>query len=198
MLDKQQKHSQRQQRLKQKVDANIAAATKVQGVLMVISGNGKGKSTAGFGNVCRAVGHGMSAAVVQFIKGTMDCGERNLLEKFGVPFEVMATGFTWETQNRETDTIACQKAWQQAKQWLEDPTIDMVLLDELTYMLSYHYLDVEEVLSALKNRPAMQHVIITGRNAHRKLIEMADTVSTIEPTKHAFEVGVMAQKGLDF
>lgn len=195
---KAERHKARQQKVKEAVDAKVAAATIERGVLMVITGNGKGKSTAGFGTVTRAVGHGKKTAVVQFIKGGWDCGERNLLERVGVPFEVMATGFTWETQNRETDTAATEKAWGVAETWLRDESLDLILLDELTYMLSYHYLDLERVLTALKNRPRHQHVIVTGRNCHRQLLELADTVSEIECVKHAFESGVKAQPGFDY
>ncbi|QUI71849.1 cob(I)yrinic acid a,c-diamide adenosyltransferase [Pseudoalteromonas sp. M8] len=198
MSEQQDKHQQRQQKVKQQVDEKIAAAQQEQGILQVITGNGKGKSTSGFGTVARCVGHGMNAAVVQFIKGTWDCGERNLLEKAGVPFAVMKTGFTWETQNRETDTAAAQATWQQAKVWLQDESIDLVLLDEITYMLSYDYLDLDEVITALENRPTMQSVIVTGRGAHRRLTELADTVSEVRNVKHAFEAGIKAQKGFDY
>ncbi|MEK0159322.1 cob(I)yrinic acid a,c-diamide adenosyltransferase [Pseudoalteromonas piscicida] len=198
MSEQQDKHQQRQQKVKQQVDEKIAAAQQEQGILQVITGNGKGKSTSGFGTVARCVGHGMNAAVVQFIKGTWDCGERNLLEKVGVPFAVMKTGFTWETQNRETDTAAAQTTWQQAKVWLQDESIDLVLLDEITYMLSYDYLDLDEVITALENRPTMQSVIVTGRGAHRRLTELADTVSEVRNVKHAFEAGIKAQKGFDY
>ncbi|PAX99624.1 cob(I)yrinic acid a,c-diamide adenosyltransferase [Pseudoalteromonas sp. HM-SA03] len=198
MSEQQDKHQQRQQKVKQQVDEKIAAAQQEQGIFQVITGNGKGKSTSGFGTVARCVGHGMNAAVVQFIKGTWDCGERNLLEKVGVPFAVMKTGFTWETQNRETDTAAAQATWQQAKLWLQDESIDLVLLDEITYMLSYDYLDLDEVITALENRPTMQSVIVTGRGAHRRLTELADTVSEVRNVKHAFEAGIKAQKGFDY
>lgn len=194
----QDKHKARQQKVKEQVDAKIEQAQQEKGILQVITGNGKGKSTSGFGTVARCVGHGMNAAVVQFIKGMWECGERNLLERAGVPFAVMKTGFTWETQNRETDTQAAQATWQQAKLWLQDDSIDLVLLDELTYMVSYDYLDLDEVIEALENRPTMQSVIITGRGAHRRLTELADTVSEVRNVKHAFEAGIKAQKGFDF
>ena len=195
---KTQRHQQRQQKLKTAVDEKIANAQEERGVLMVITGNGKGKSTAGFGTITRAVGHNKSAAVVQFIKGGWECGERNVLQKLGVPFVVMNTGFTWETQNREQDKLACEQTWLAAEKVLADPNIDMVLLDELTYMVAYDYLDLERVLSALKKRPAHQHVIITGRGCHRALVELADTVSEVQPIKHAFEAGVKAQAGFDY
>lgn len=193
-----QNHQKRQQKLKEKVDAHINSAQQEKGILQVITGNGKGKSTSGFGTVARCVGHGMKAAVAQFIKGQWECGERNLLQNAGVPFAVMETGFTWETQNRELDTQAAQQTWQQAKAFLADASIDLVLLDELTYMLSYDYLDIDEVLNALANRPAMQSVIVTGRGAHRRLLEQADTVSEVKNIKHAFDAGIKAQKGFDY
>lgn len=195
---KHDKHQERQQRLKEKVDERIAKAQTEQGVFQVITGNGKGKSTSGFGVVTRAVGHGMKAAVVQFIKGGWECGERNLLESVGVEFTYMKTGFTWETQNRESDTAAAQEAWQAGKKMLADETIDVVLLDELTYMVTYDYVDLDDVLTAIANRPKMQSVIITGRAAHRKLTELADTVSEVRNVKHAFDAGVKAQKGFDY
>ena len=195
---KAERHKARQQKVKADVDAKIAAAQEEKGILLVLTGNGKGKSTSGFGTVARAVGHGKKAAVVQFIKGTWECGERNLLEGAGVEFHVMGTGFTWETQDKEKDTAAAVLAWDAAEKLLQDESIDCVMLDELTYMVSYHYLDVERVLSALKNRPPMQHVIITGRACHRAIIELADTVSEVQPIKHAFEAGIKAQPGFDY
>lgn len=195
---KAERHKARQQKLKAGVDAKIAAAQDEKGILLVLTGNGKGKSTSGFGTVARAVGHGKKADVVQFIKGTWECGERNLLEGAGVSFHVMGTGFTWETQDKEKDTAAALVAWEAAEALLQDESIDCVMLDELTYMVSYHYLDVERVLTALKNRPPMQHVIITGRACHRAIIELADTVSEVQPIKHAFEAGIKAQPGFDY
>ncbi|QCR36202.1 cob(I)yrinic acid a,c-diamide adenosyltransferase [Nissabacter sp. SGAir0207] len=192
------RHQQRQQKLKEQVDARIAAAQEVRGLLMVFTGNGKGKTTAAFGTVTRAVGHGLRAGVIQFIKGEWPNGERNLLEPHGVEFQVMATGFTWETQNRDTDTAACQAVWQHGKRMLADETLDLVLLDELTYMVSYGYLDLAELMAALAARPAHQTVIITGRGCHRDLLEQADTVSEMRPVKHAFDAGIMAQKGIDW
>ncbi len=196
--DKAQRHKARQQRIKEQVDARIAKATDEKGVLMVITGNGKGKSTAGFGTVVRAVGHGLTASVVQFIKGTWDCGERVLLSQHGVNFYVMGTGFTWETQDREKDVKAAEQAWAEAEKQLRDESIDLVLLDELTYMVTYKYLELETVLTALQNRPKHQHVVITGRACHRSIIEIADTVSEVQSIKHAFEAGIKAQKGFDY
>lgn len=198
MIDKDSRHQQRQQRLKDQVDAKVAQATLDKGLLLVITGNGKGKSTAGFGCVCRAVGHGKQAAVVQFIKGTWDNGERNLLSQHGVPFAVMATGFTWDTQNRSADIAAAELVWAQAEQFLRDDSIDVVLLDELTYMLSLHYLPLERVIDAITNRPTAQHVIITGRACHRALLDIADTISEIDNVRHAFDHGIRAQQGIDW
>ncbi|MEW6982172.1 cob(I)yrinic acid a,c-diamide adenosyltransferase [Colwelliaceae bacterium 6471] len=195
---KEQRHQARMQRVKEKVDEKINAAQEERGIFIVITGNGKGKSTSGFGTVARAVGHGLKTAVVQFIKGTWECGERNLLEKAGTEFHVMATGFTWNTQDKEKDTAAAQLAWQEAKRLLADDSVDVVLLDELTYMVSYKYIDLDEVIDAIVNRPFNQHVIITGRACHRSLLELADTVSEIQSIKHAFDAGIKAQKGIDW
>lgn len=196
--NKEARHKARQQKVKEQVDAKVAAAQEEKGLLLIITGNGKGKSTSGFGTVARAVGHDKKTAVAQFIKGTWANGERNLLEKLGVEFHVMATGFTWETQNKSADTEAAQKVWQECKRLLTDESIDVVLFDELTYMVSYGYIELDEVVEALNNRPKMQSVIITGRGAHRTLIEMADTVSEVKNVKHAFESGVKALQGVDW
>ncbi|MBD8161428.1 cob(I)yrinic acid a,c-diamide adenosyltransferase [Erwinia persicina] len=192
------RHQQRQQRLKEQVDARIAAATDVRGILMVFTGNGKGKTTAAFGTASRAVGHQKRVGVIQFIKGEWPNGERNLLEPHGVEFQVMSTGFTWDTQNRETDTAACLAVWEHGRRMLQDPTLDLVVLDELTYMVSFDYLPLEEVLEALRQRPARQSVIITGRGCHRDILALADTVSEMRPVKHAFDAGIQAQQGIDW
>jgi len=197
-IENEEKHKKRQQKIKQQVDEKIAKAQIEKGIFQVITGNGKGKSTSGFGTVARCVGHGKKAAVVQFIKGGWECGERNLLQQVGVPFTIMDTGFTWETQNKESDTKAAQATWQEAKKYLADASVDLVLLDELTYMINYDYVDLEEVLEVIANRPPMQSVILTGRGAHRRLEELADTVSEVRNVKHAFDAGVKAQKGFDY
>ncbi|NVJ50644.1 MAG: cob(I)yrinic acid a,c-diamide adenosyltransferase [Gammaproteobacteria bacterium] len=197
-MDKNERHKKRAQKQKEKVDARVAQAQIEKGLLLVITGNGKGKSTAGFGTVARCVGHGYKAAVVQFIKGQWECGERTLLEQHGVPFAVMGTGFTWNTQDREADIAAATEVWQQAKQFLSDPQYHVVLLDELTYMLGYDYLPKEEVLTAIANRPSEQSVIVTGRGAISELRSMADTVSEIKDEKHAFKAGIKARKGVDW
>ncbi|WP_337240494.1 cob(I)yrinic acid a,c-diamide adenosyltransferase [Proteus faecis] len=191
-------HQKRQQRLKEKVDTRIEQAQREQGIVIIFTGNGKGKTTAAMGTATRAVGHQKKVSVVQFIKGTWENGERNLLEQFGVPFYVMETGFTWETQDKSTDTVACLNTWQYALKLLNDPEYDLVILDEITYMITFNYLPLDEVISALSSRPAHQNVIITGRGCHRKLIELADTVTEMRPIKHAFDSGIKAQKGIDW
>ena len=193
-----ERYRERQQRLKDKVDARVAAAQDERGIVMVFTGNGKGKTTAAFGTATRAVGHGKKVGVIQFIKGTWPNGERNLLEPHGVEFQVMATGFTWNTQDRDSDTAACLAVWEHARRMLADDQLDLVLLDELTYMVAYDYLPLESVLSALRERPAHQSVIIPGRGCHRDMIELADTVSELRPVKHAFDAGIKAQMGIDY
>ncbi|XQW85007.1 cob(I)yrinic acid a,c-diamide adenosyltransferase [Thalassotalea piscium] len=194
-----QQYKARQQKQKKKVADRVAKATEERGVLVVITGNGKGKSTSGFGTVLRALGHGLKPGIVQFIKGTKwECGELNILKQFPIEHYVMGTGFTWETQDKEKDIAAAQLAWQESKRMLNDPSINIVLLDEMTYMIKYGYIDLDEIIETLNNRPAMQHVLITGRACHRRLTELADTVSEVQPIKHAFTIGVKAQKGLDW
>ncbi|EBJ8403733.1 cob(I)yrinic acid a,c-diamide adenosyltransferase [Salmonella enterica] len=192
------RHRQRQQKLKEQVDARVAAATEQKGILIVFTGNGKGKSTAAFGTATRAVGHGKTVGVAQFIKGQWDNGEYNTLHPLGVEFHIMGTGFTWETQNREADILAATAVWQEGKRMLADPAYDLVVLDELTYMLAYHYLDTQEVIAAVRNRPAQQSVIVTGRGCHTQRLELADTVSELRPVKHAFDSGIQAQAGIDW
>ena len=197
--DRVTRHKRAMQRKKEHVDGRIAAATEDRGLLLVLTGNGKGKSSSAFGMLARSVGHGLRCAVVQFIKGTWECGEQLLFEGNSlVEFHVMGTGFTWETQDRQTDIAAAESAWSKAEAILADEATDLVILDELTYMLTYGYLDKARVLQALRERPLRQHVVITGRNAGRELLEMADTVSEVKDVRHAFNHGVMAQKGLDY
>jgi cob(I)alamin adenosyltransferase len=197
-LSDDEKHQKRMQIKKAMIDEKVAQATEERGVLIVLSGPGKGKSSSGFGTVIRALGHGYKAAVVQFIKGTWDCGERNFIQQRcpEVPFIVMGSGFTWETQSKEQDREAAQQAWQKTKLLLQDETIHLVLLDEITYVLKYGYLDAEEVYEALRNRPREQSVIVTGRGAPVPLKQLADTVSMIDDTKHAFHNGIKARKGV--
>tara|TARA_B100000959_G_C14940905_1_gene607761 strand:+ start:460 stop:1068 length:609 start_codon:yes stop_codon:yes gene_type:complete len=197
--DRNQRHKKTMQRKKEHIDGRIAEATIDKGLLVVLTGNGKGKSSSAFGMLARSVGHGLRCAVVQFIKGQWECGEQLMFQdNLLVEFHVMNTGFTWETQDREQDIAAAGKTWDQANLLLINPDIEVVILDELTYMLTYGYLDKEMVLSALKTRPEQQHVIVTGRNASKELIELADTVSELGESKHAFNAGIKVQKGIDY
>lgn len=194
-----QRHKKAMQRKKEHIDGRIAAATIDKGLLVVLTGNGKGKSTSAFGMLARSVGHGLRCGVIQFIKGQWECGEQMLFgENPLVEFHVMNTGFTWETQDRDKDIAAAEKTWAHAAAMMTDSDFDVVILDELTYMLTYGYLDKEMVLSALENRPEGQHVIVTGRNAAKELIELADTVTELGESKHAFYDGVKVQKGIDY
>lgn len=203
-MDEEKKHShnERMQRKKDVVDAAIARAQEERGIVILITGNGKGKTTSAFGTLYRALGHGQRTGVVQFIKGTQATGEVTFLQQSpaaaGVQYHAMATGFTWNTQNWDADKRAADEAWAQAARMLRDPAVNLVLLDELTYMLKYNYLDTAEVLAAIANRPPMQTVIVTGRAAKPELVELADTVSEIADRKHAFKAGVKAQAGIDF
>jgi len=192
------RHTARMARKKSVIDAAIAAATDERGLLIVITGNGKGKSTSAFGTVARALGHGMKVGVCQFIKSRTDTGEEAFLGRQpGVEWHVTGDGFTWDTQDREQDIATAQRGWAIAARMLADPSCQLVVLDELTYLLSYGYLDSDNVLDALAQRPPMQHVIVTGRGASDALIELADTVSVIADEKHAYRAGVKAQPGID-
>ena len=192
------RHQTRMVRKKAVVDAKIAEATRDQGVLLVHTGNGKGKSSAGFGMLARALGHGMHVGVVQFIKGAFSTGEEAFFRRFPeVEYHVMGEGFTWETQDRERDIAMAQSAWQRSAAMLANPAIQLVLLDELNIALKQHYIDVNVVIAALKIRPPMQHVVITGRGAPQALIDIADTVTEMVVVKHAFAAGIRAQKGVE-
>ena len=192
------RHAVREARKKVIIDAAIASATIERGLLIVITGNGKGKSTSAFGTLARALGYGMKAGVCQFIKSRTDTGEEAFFSKqHGVEWQVLGDGFTWDTQNREQDIATAKRGWDVARHMLGDASYQLVILDELTYLLSYGYLDADEVLDALVNRPPMQHVIVTGRAASDALIELADTVSVIADEKHAWRAGVVAQRGID-
>lgn len=199
MSDRDARHKVAMEKLKARVDDKVANATEQRGLLIINTGNGKGKTTAAWGTVTRALGYGYSVGVVQFIKGLWECGERNRLEKDpNLRVAIMATGFTWDTQNREADTLACQAVWQDAAKMLTDPDCYLVVLDEITYMLKFGYLDIATVTQALVNRPREQTVIITGRNAHRELVAMADTVTEMQEVRHAFNNGLQARRGIDF
>lgn len=194
-----ERHRTRMQRKKAVVDAKIAAATDVRGVLLVNTGNGKGKSSSGFGMVIRAMGHDMQVGVVQFIKGAIPTGEERFLRRFPeqCEFYVMGEGYTWETQDRTRDIEKAQAAWACARELLNDPSVGLVLLDELNIALKYNYLDVQTVLADLRARPPAQHVVITGRGAPPELIDVADTVTDMTLVKHAFSQGIQAQPGVE-
>ena len=192
-------HEQRMQKKKAVVDGKIAAAQEERGVLVVNTGNGKGKSSAAFGVVARALGHGLQVGVVQFVKGRSDTGEEAFFRRQpGVHWHVGGEGFTWETQDKDRDARAAQAAWDVACGHLSDPAIGLVVLDEMTYAFKYGWLDLDTVIAKLLSRPLMQHVIITGRAAPQALRDVADTVSDIGMEKHAFQSGIKAMPGLEF
>lgn len=197
---KQQSHQKKMEKLKENVDASIAAANTERGVSILLTGNGKGKSSSAFGMVMRALGYGYKVGVVQFIKGAQLSGEELYVRDQcpQVTFQQMGTGFTWDTQDRAGDIAAAETSWAVAAKMLADDSYHLVVLDELTYMLSFKYLDEEMVMTALKNRPENQSVVVTGRGGGNALIEWADTVSEIKEIKHAYNAGVMARKGVDF
>ena len=192
-------HEQRMQKKKAVIDDKIAAAQEQRGVLLVNTGNGKGKSSAAFGVVARALGHGLKVGVVQFVKGRSDTGEEAFFRRQpGVVWHVGGEGYTWETQDKERDARAAQAAWEVASGHLADPEIGLVVLDEMTYAFKYGWLDLDTVIARLLARPLMQHVIITGRAAPQALRDAADTVSDIGMEKHAFQSGIQAMPGLEF
>ena len=197
---KQQSHQKKMEKLKDSVDASIAAADKECGVFVLLTGNGKGKSSSAFGMVIRALGYGQKVGVVQFIKGAQLSGEELYLRDHcpQVAFHQMGTGFTWDTQDRSADIAAAEKSWAVAEEMLADDQYDLVVLDELTYMLSFKYLDEQRVLSALENRPHNQSLVVTGRGGGSALAELADTVSEVKEIKHAYNAGIMARKGVDY
>ncbi len=194
-----ERHNERMKRTKKIVDQRIAEAQEERGVFILLTGNGKGKSSSAFGMVARALGHGQKVAIVQFIKGRMKTGEQTFFsQQDQVDFHVMGDGFTWETQNRDKDIASAQQAWKIAKEILQDAHYDLIVLDEMTYLFKYNYLDLDEVIRTIKQRPKMQNIIITGRGAKKTLKQAADTVSVIMDEKHAFKTGVKAQKGIEW
>lgn len=194
------RHRARMLRKKEIIDRKIDAAQRNAGVLVINTGNGKGKSSSAFGMAIRALGHGMKVGVVQFIKGAQSTGEEIFLQRFPeeVSFHAMGEGFTWETQDRDRDIACAERGWEQAKQFLTDPAIGLVILDELNIALKYRYLDINKVIEDLHGRPAMQHVIVTGRGALPELVAVADTVTEMQPVKLAFAAGIAAQQGIEW
>ena len=201
MIDKQsQRHKKRMERQKAIVDEQVQKADDDKGLLLVITGNGKGKSSSGFGMVARSLGHNMKVGVVQFIKGAFSTGEETFFRRFpnDVEYHVMGDGFTWDTQNLEQDIASAEAGWAVCKKLLQDPTVHVILLDELNIVLKMNYLNTEMVLKDIASRPPMQHVIVTGRGAPDAVLDAADTVSRIDDVKHAFRAGIKAQKGIEF
>ncbi|EWC39405.1 cob(I)yrinic acid a,c-diamide adenosyltransferase [Stutzerimonas stutzeri] len=194
------RHKARMQRKKALIDEKIAEAQEEYGLLLVHTGNGKGKSSSAFGMVARALGHGIKVGVVQFIKGAASTGEEAFFRRFPdeVRYHVMGEGFTWETQDRQRDIAKAREAWAVAAELLADPEIGLVVLDELNIALKYGYLELEPVLADIESRPLLQHVVVTGRGAPAGLIAAADTVTEMGLVKHAFKAGVKAQKGVEF
>lgn len=194
-----EKHKARMQKKQATMQRRIERADQDRGIVILLTGPGKGKSSSAFGMIARCLGHGMSVHVMQFIKGSRETGEtlffRDLVE---VPWHVMGEGFTWDTQDRDRDVAAARAAWEKARSWLTEDGPDLVVLDELCIALRYEYLDVQEIIDALAERPEWQHVVITGRNAPQPLIQAADTVSDVHVVSHAFEAGIRAQPGLEW
>lgn len=199
--EKNARHKMKMAKRKDLQDKRVAAADKTKGLLIVNTGNGKGKSTSAFGNIMRAVGHGYKVALIQFIKGNWSTGEQKVIKQFGeqVSYHVMGEGFTWDTQDRERDMKAARAAWETALEKMRDPAYQLVVLDELNIVLRYEYLPVEEVIAGLASRLPGMHVIVTGRNAPQALIDAADLVTEMKQVKHPFrEQGIKAQKGIEF
>ena len=202
MIDDSNRHNEKMAKKKQARDKIMSTKTDQQGLVIVHTGKGKGKSSAAFGMIFRCIAHDMSCAVVQFIKGGMDTGERNLITKYHsdlCAFYTMGEGFTWETQDRDRDIEMAGKAWEKAKELIRDEHVKMVLLDEINIALRYGYIDVQEVVAFLENeKPEMTHVVLTGRNASEELMEMADLVTEMSLVKHPFRAGIKAQIGVEF
>jgi cob(I)alamin adenosyltransferase len=194
------RHKAAMQKQKANVDAHIEAADTERGVAVLITGNGKGKSSSAFGMVMRALGYGMKVGVIQFIKGVQLSGEEIYLRDQcpQVAFHQMGTGFTWDTQDRSGDIAAAKKTWALARDMLADASFDLVVLDELTYMIAYDYLPEADILEALATRPREQSVVVTGRGGGKALQELMDTVSEVREVKHAFKAGIKARKGVDY
>lgn len=200
----QQRHKEKMRKQKEKVDAHIAAANIERGIALLLTGNGKGKSSSAFGMVFRALGYGQKVGIVQFIKGTQQSGEIEYLKahcqnKNNNPTVYqMGTGFTWNTQDKTVDIEAAERTWAVAQKMLNDQDYNLVILDELTYMLGYKYLDKDMVINTIKNRPEEQSVVVTGRGGGRELRAIMDTVSEVKDIRHAYRAGLKARKGVDY
>jgi cob(I)alamin adenosyltransferase len=199
-MSSEDRHKQKMAHRKAVQDAEVASKTILEkGLLFVHTGPGKGKSTAAFGLVLRALGHGWRVGIVQFVKGAWDTGERRILERFdGVSWHTMGEGFTWETQDRARDVAAATRAWDKARELMADASIRLIVLDELSIALRYDYLPLADVIAALRKRRGDLNVVVTGRNAKPELIEIADLVTEMTLVKHHFAAGVRAQAGIEF
>ncbi|CCB63918.1 cob(I)yrinic acid a,c-diamide adenosyltransferase [Hyphomicrobium sp. 802] len=199
-VDDAERHKAKMAKRKAVQDAEVASKQIEKGVLLVHTGPGKGKSTAAFGLVLRALGHGWRVGVVQFIKGAWKTGERDALERFGdqISWHTMGEGFTWETQDKARDIAAATRAWAKAKELMADPSIRLLILDELNIALRYDYLLLDDVLETLRTRRPDLHVVVTGRNAKPELIALADGVTEMGAVKHHFAAGIKAQEGIEF
>ncbi len=200
--EEQDRHTAKMVKKKAARDRMMARKDGEKGLIIVHTGPGKGKSSSGFGMIMRCIGHGMPCAVVQFIKGAWETGERNLIETHFsdlCQFHAMGEGFTWETQDKARDIAAANAGWERAKELIKNPEIQMVLLDEINIALRYDYLDISDVVGFLQaEKPPMTHVVLTGRNAKPELIEIADLVTEMAAVKHPFRAGIKAQKGVEF
>ena len=193
-----QNYKKRMQRKKEHIDSRIEEANIDKGIIVLLTGNGKGKSSSAMGMICRALGYEMKVALVRFLKGEQQTGEDLFLDSNpNVVSAHMESGFTWNTQDQELDKKLANETWLEAEKFLADPEINLVVLDEITYMINYKYLDETSILKALSNRPVGQHVVITGRAASEGIIEASDTVSEVKDVKHAFRANIRAQKGID-
>jgi cob(I)alamin adenosyltransferase len=191
-------YKKRMQRKKEYIDSRIDEANIDKGIIVLLTGNGKGKSSSAMGMICRALGYGMKVGLVRYLKGDQQTGEDLFLDgNTNIVSAHMESGFTWDTQDKKQDKIKATKTWYEAKKFLSNPEISLVILDEITYMINYKYLDEADVLEALLNRPKDQHVVITGRAASQGLIDISDTVSEVDDIKHAFRANIRAQKGID-
>ena len=191
-------YKKRMQRKKEYIDSRIDAANIDKGIIVLLTGNGKGKSSSAMGMICRALGYDMKVALVRFLKGDQQTGEDLFIENHpNIVSAHMESGFTWDTQDKDLDKQKANQTWLEAKKFLVNDAISVVVLDEITYMINYKYLDESDVLEALQNRPQDQHVVITGRAASQGLIDVSDTVSEVEDVKHAFRANIRAQKGID-
>lgn len=199
-MNNEDKHKLKMQKLKENIDTSISKANISKGIGVLLTGNGKGKTSSAFGMAIRALGYDYNVAIIQFIKGEQLSGEEIFIRKYfpKLTFHQMSTGFTWDTQDKTKDIVAAKKTWDIAKNILKQKKYHLVILDELTYMLSFKYLEETEIIKALNKRPKNQSVVVTGRGGGKALRDWADTVSEVRDIKHAFNSSIMARKGVDY